>query len=71
MVHTDSAQVGGRQPKVHRRVFGAGEAGIGHIALRVRALSGSTRPGVRPRTSIERGIEAMERFGRDVLPLPG
>lgn len=48
------------------RVAAFAEAGIAHLALRVRALSGSTRPGVGIDLSLERGLDEIEWFAEEV-----
>lgn len=45
------------------------EAGVAHLALRVRALSGSTRPGVVPEVSLSAGLDQIaELAGAVGLP---
>lgn len=57
--HMDTHMVGSRE-EVTDRLGRFAEAGIEHVALRVRALSGSTRPGVEPALSLSEGIEQIE-----------
>lgn len=52
----------GTPAEVLDRVARFEEAGIEHLALRVRALSGTTRPGVEPRLSLAAGLEQIAGF---------
>lgn len=50
----------GPEDVVAERLAAFEAAGIGHLALRVRALSGSTRPEVQPAVSLSAGLEQLD-----------
>lgn len=56
----------GTVERMRERVGSFERAGITHLALRVRSLSGSTRPGVEPELDLERGLEEIRRFAEEV-----
>lgn len=60
----------GSADRMVERVAAFAEAGIEHLALRVRSLSGSTRPGVAPALDLERGLDEIRRFAREVAGSP-
>lgn len=59
----------GTPEQVAERIRAFDNAGVTHLALRVRALSGSTRKEIRPALSLEAGLEQLERFAAEVVPL--
>lgn len=59
----------GTPEQVAERIRAFGAAGISHLALRVRAFSGSTRKEVSNRLSLAAGVEQLERFEAEVVPL--
>lgn len=60
----------GTEAEVLARIAEFEEAGIAHIALRVRALSGSTRPKVPTAVSLDAGIEQIEALAELVGQRP-
>jgi len=52
----------GSPQEIVDRVGRFAAAGIEHIALRVRALSGSTRRGIEPTLSLEVGLDQLHAF---------
>lgn len=65
----DGIHLVGTPEQVAERVHAFTDAGIVHLALRVRALSGSTRKEIQPELSIRAGLEQLERFAAEVMPL--
>ncbi|WP_241383743.1 TIGR03619 family F420-dependent LLM class oxidoreductase [Rhodococcus sp. CH91] len=59
----------GTPEQVAERIRAFDAAGISHLALRVRALSGSTRKEISNRLSVRAGVEQLERFEAEVTPL--
>lgn len=59
----------GSPEQIAQRIRAFTDAGVTHIALRVRALSGSTRKEISPQLSLGAGLEQLERFTAEVMPL--
>lgn len=57
----------GTAEQMAERIAGFRNAGISHLALRVRSLSGSTRPNVEVGLNLERGLEEIRRFADEVM----
>ncbi|MGN5236468.1 MULTISPECIES: TIGR03619 family F420-dependent LLM class oxidoreductase [unclassified Rhodococcus (in: high G+C Gram-positive bacteria)] len=65
----DGIHLVGTPEQVAERIRAFTGSGITHIALRVRALSGSTRKEISPKVCLSAGLDQLERFSAEVMPL--